>query len=241
MSKELRKYQPGDPINRGMYQALSDGAVETIRGPGVRHGHNTLSINPPDRPRFGNAVTVYVAAPHQVSSDDVGGLYDGTMMWPTANTDPTSTDPMELPSGMTPDPSGSVPTDCLIQYLPENGLDQNNLVTPSYQVGVIAGATSDGRWIVNVGAAAGIFRLKLTKTSGNAGNQSGPCRFLYTVKDVADNVLDTGVDPTATPHMWKRSAYGTYIDATWAIAEGSPTSGNYTIICIGETQQEGPP
>ena len=69
------------------------------------------------------------------------------------------------------------------------------------------------------------FRVVLNKTGGSSGSASGPTTWTYTVSDLDGNTLTTAVNPTASPHIWRRPAIGPLVEAThgsacW-IADGS--------------------
>ena len=66
---------------------------------------------------------------------------------------------------------------------------------------------------------AGAFPIKLVMDGGVAGTDTTPTTYTYTVTDaITTDSLGTAVDPTATPHQWKRPAIGNYSQATGGLA-----------------------
>ena len=45
MPRDIKRYQPGQPITRAMMQALAHGSVQSVRGPGVRTGGNNITLS----------------------------------------------------------------------------------------------------------------------------------------------------------------------------------------------------
>ena len=86
-----------------------------------------------------------------------------------------------------------------------------------------------GGYAIPVGVA---FGIKLTQTGGADGTATAAATWTYTVTDVNDNVLGTAVDPTASPHNWRR-APGECAPATAGLAHING-DGNTVIDWINE-------
>lgn len=82
--------------------------------------------------------------------------------------------------------------------------------------------TSGTVWaIVRLGAGGGqgtVFPVQLEQTAGAQGTSTTPATWIYTVKDIYGNTLATLVDPTDSPHCWKRPSVGYMIPATAGLA-----------------------
>ncbi len=60
----------------------------------------------------------------------------------------------------------------------------------------------NGTWVtlIDLGPAAGeLFAVRVLKTSGSAGNKTTQCSFVYTVKDLAGNVMNQKRDGSGDP------------------------------------------
>lgn len=70
-----------------------------------------------------------------------------------------------------------------------------------------------GRWSPTV------FPVNLTQTGGSQGTNTTPASWTYSVIDpVTSQTLATAVNPTASPHKWKRPSAGWMIAATFGYA-----------------------
>ena len=70
-----------------------------------------------------------------------------------------------------------------------------------------------GRWSPTV------FPVNLTQTGGSQGTTTTPASWTYSVIDpVTSQTLATGVNPTVSPHKWKRPSAGWMIAATFGYA-----------------------
>ncbi len=70
-----------------------------------------------------------------------------------------------------------------------------------------------GRW------SPSVFPVNLTQTGGSQGTNSTAASWTYTVIDpVTDETLETNVNPTVSPHKWKRPSAGWMIKATFGHA-----------------------
>jgi hypothetical protein len=83
-------------------------------------------------------------------------------------------------------------------------------------------STSGVSWaLVRLGAGGGqgtVFPVQLEQTGGSQGTDSTPATWTYTVKDIFGNTLAIMVNPTSSPHVWKRPSVGYMIPATAGIA-----------------------
>ena len=70
-----------------------------------------------------------------------------------------------------------------------------------------------GRWSPTV------FPVNLTQTGGSQGTTTTPATWTYSVIDpVTSQTLATAVNPTVSPHKWKRPSAGWMIAATFGYA-----------------------
>ncbi len=82
-----------------------------------------------------------------------------------------------------------------------------------------------------------LFFVRVTKTSGSAGNQTSPCTFVYTVRDMAGYVLLQGASPAKF-----RMPIGAYIappDGSLGIA-GRIEDGSIRLFDANEVPDPGP-
>jgi hypothetical protein len=64
-----------------------------------------------------------------------------------------------------------------------------------------------------------VFPVNLSQTGGSQGDESHPATWTYDVTDVeTDDTLASNVDPTSTPHRWKRPSIGQMIAADFGYA-----------------------
>jgi hypothetical protein len=96
-----------------------------------------------------------------------------------------------------------------------------------------AGAASGSpRYLFVVGGGAdGLFPVLVTKTGGSAGDRDNQCSFIYTVKDLDNNVLVTGAAP-----VWARPAKGKMIEATRGLAY---VKGDFVLFQVDEVPDLG--
>ena len=79
------------------------------------------------------------------------------------------------------------------------------------------GPDNASQWFV-VPEKAGAFGIKLTQTGGTAGDDTTQCSFTYTVDDMNDNEIATGVNPATGVHFAQRPTVGFRIAATAGVA-----------------------
>jgi len=64
-----------------------------------------------------------------------------------------------------------------------------------------------------------IFPVKLKQVYGEQGDEKKPATWTYDVSDpTTDDVLAEGINPTSSPHQWKRPSVGYMIKATFGYA-----------------------
>ncbi|GHT33426.1 hypothetical protein FACS1894214_5210 [Planctomycetales bacterium] len=79
----------------------------------------------------------------------------------------------------------------------------------------------DSQWaIIRIGSGRStLFPVKLEKTGGEAGDDKKATSWTYKVTDaLTDEKLEEDVNPTASPHQWKRPSVGAYSAATFGYA-----------------------
>ncbi|MCL2646106.1 MAG: hypothetical protein FWD61_03760 [Phycisphaerales bacterium] len=66
---------------------------------------------------------------------------------------------------------------------------------------------------------AQVFPVKLKQVYGEQGDEKKPATWTYDVSDaITDDTLAEGVNPTSSPHQWKRPSVGYMIKATFGYA-----------------------
>ena len=81
--------------------------------------------------------------------------------------------------------------------------------------------SSQDRWsIIRIGSGRStLFPVKLEKTGGEQGDNEKVASWTYKVTDaLTDEKLDDDVDPTKSPHQWKRPNIGAIKEATFGYA-----------------------
>ncbi|HEV58126.1 MAG TPA: hypothetical protein ENN87_11655 [Phycisphaerales bacterium] len=74
----------------------------------------------------------------------------------------------------------------------------------------------------------------LVQTGGSSGDGGNQCSWTYTVKDAASgNVMGENVNPTQSPHKWRRPATGSMLAANYGYANLAE-NGVFTIGWINE-------
>ena len=64
-----------------------------------------------------------------------------------------------------------------------------------------------------------VFPVNLSQTGGSQGDESYAASWTYNVYDIeSGNLLESSVDPTSTPHKWKRPSIGQMIAADFGYA-----------------------
>jgi len=91
-----------------------------------------------------------------------------------------------------------------------------------------SGGFTEEVWFDGVNGEDATFAVNVTQTGGSAGNKTTQCSFTYTVSDLNGNTLGTAVNPTTSPHTYKRIAKGITTAATagiacWVTVSGTPT------------------
>ena len=186
---------------------------------------------------------VHNAGPHKASGVNVPSKYDGYLYVPPSTTDLTTA--LTMPDGMTV-PAGTPPANnAIILCLAESATTFNNLPVGDYNC-VIVGSVSDGGspptmlTVVTVdGPALGTeFPITLSYPAGDTGSLTTQCAYTYTVTNTLTGLqLGTAVDPTATPHLWRRATLGYYIAATAGRAYIN-ASGAYVITWTNEVADQ---
>ena len=81
--------------------------------------------------------------------------------------------------------------------------------------------SSQQRWaIIRIGSGKStLFPVKLEKTGGEQGDNEKVASWTYKVTDaLTDEKLEEDVDPTKSPHQWKRPKIGAFEAATFGYA-----------------------
>jgi hypothetical protein len=82
-------------------------------------------------------------------------------------------------------------------------------------------SSTENRWaIIRIGSGRStLFPVKLEKTGGENGDAEKAASWTYKVTDaLTDEKLEEDVDPTASPHQWKRPNIGAMTAATFGYA-----------------------
>jgi hypothetical protein len=82
-------------------------------------------------------------------------------------------------------------------------------------------SSTQNRWaIIRIGSGRStLFPVKLEKTGGENGDDEKAASWTYKVTDaLSDEKLEEDVDPTASPHQWKRPNLGALSVATFGYA-----------------------
>ncbi|MCL2120389.1 MAG: hypothetical protein FWH27_18400 [Planctomycetaceae bacterium] len=82
--------------------------------------------------------------------------------------------------------------------------------------------TSSYRWsLIRIGGGgrSSLFPVKLNKTGGEQGDDKSVASWTYKVTDaLTDEVLGENVNPTASPHQWRRPGIGALREASFGYA-----------------------
>jgi len=81
--------------------------------------------------------------------------------------------------------------------------------------------STQNRWsIIRIGSGKStLFPVKLEKTGGEQGDDTKVASWKYKVTDaMTDEKLEEDVDPTASPHQWKRPNIGAIAEASFGYA-----------------------
>jgi len=84
-----------------------------------------------------------------------------------------------------------------------------------------AGGTGVQWAVVRLGNASPmhVFPVELSQVGGDAGGESAPASWTYDVRGVeSGELLESSVDPTSSPHKWKRPSVGQMIAADFGYA-----------------------
>jgi hypothetical protein len=99
---------------------------------------------------------------------------------------------------------------------------ETGYLTSGGQTEVLWSDTStQNRWaIIRIGSGRStLFPVKLEKTGGEQGDDKKVASWTYKVTDaLTDEKLEEDVDPTASPHQWKRPGIGAFSAATFGYA-----------------------
>jgi hypothetical protein len=82
-------------------------------------------------------------------------------------------------------------------------------------------SSTQNRWaIIRIGSGRStLFPVKLEKTGGEQGDDQKVASWTYKITDsLTDEKLEEDVDPTASPHQWKRPDIGAFSEATFGYA-----------------------
>ena len=83
-----------------------------------------------------------------------------------------------------------------------------------------------------------VFAVALTQTGGAQGTDAAAASWTYTVADyLASTELATAVDPTASPHLWRRPTVGWIVAATHGLATAN-AAGNLVLTWINEIAEQ---
>ncbi|NLY01516.1 MAG: hypothetical protein GXY83_35945 [Rhodopirellula sp.] len=83
-----------------------------------------------------------------------------------------------------------------------------------------------------------LFPVNLTQTGGSQGTTTTPASWTYSVIDpVTGETLATNVNPTVSPHKWKRPSAGWMITATFGYAHWN-TDGDLALGWINEMVEQ---
>jgi len=121
------------------------------------------------------------------------------------------TDMIDLPGGRVWNGASENPPKVRSVDGQQRGVD--DLVTLGFRFG----NDGDSVWFV-VPEKPGAFGIKLTQTGGTAGDDTTQCSFTYTVDDMNDNEIATGVNPATGVHFAQRPTVGFRIAATAGVA-----------------------
>jgi hypothetical protein len=82
-------------------------------------------------------------------------------------------------------------------------------------------SSTQNRWaIIRIGSGRStLFPVKLEKTGGENGDDEKATSWTYKVTDaLTDEKLEDDIDPTSSPHQWKRPNIGAMTAATFGYA-----------------------
>jgi len=99
--------------------------------------------------------------------------------------------------------------------------------------------STQNRWaLIRIGSGKStLFPVKLEKTGGEQGDDEEAASWTYKVTDaLTDEKLEEDVDPTASPHQWKRPSIGAITAATFGYAHYDKDD-KLTLGWINETLQ----
>jgi hypothetical protein len=219
---------------------LKASAITSIEGDGVDQRGNSVSIDPPDN-SVDSSIVVKVMAPHQASSVNVAGLYDGkSIAGPVTFT---------ITSGPTEDELGTLAdaVDCLIVNTAEIGFtgSKNNDLVPGDYAGTVVGSISNGATppvmlkvvLVNGPPIGTPFAVTLAQSTGSDGTQTAKASWTYNVTNTATgiqiSVTGTPIDPTVSPHLCQRPSLGKVLKATAGLAYRK-SDGSYVVASCNE-------
>ena len=98
--------------------------------------------------------------------------------------------------------------------------------------GVPVGQANLGKQAITPAEPFVTFGILLDQTGGSNGDDTTQCSYTYTVKDMADNVLATSVNPATGDHYAQRPTVGFRIAATAGVA--TYVDGTLTILLTNE-------
>lgn len=85
-----------------------------------------------------------------------------------------------------------------------------------------------------------VFPITLSSPTGAAGDKDTQCSRTYTVTDAITKIeLGTSINPSASPHVWRRHPKGTMTEATAGLAYRK-ADGTLVITWINEVLNTGP-
>ena len=100
------------------------------------------------------------------------------------------------------------------------------------------GGAGDQIALVTLGVNAGqLFPVLLSQTGGSAGSASTACSFTYDVTDDDGNELDEALNPTTSPHRFRRPTVGVMLAATSGLAHYAG-DGTFTLDWCNEVADQ---
>ena len=116
--------------------------------------------------------------------------------------------------------------------------NETEYLTSGGHTEVLWSDTSSQWAIIRIGGGRStVFPVKLEKTGGEAGTNEKATSWKYTVTDfLSDEELGKEVNPTSSPHQWKRPSIGAYSAATFGYAHFD-SDGNFVLGWINEVPE----
>ena len=212
MIQKPKGMKSGDEIGASYLNKLRDYGIKSLRvGAGlfmhISGGRAEISLAPRPIPVNNTGPQSFIIA--RVTEVDSGDPLLVTAIeqaWSDADTDFIA-----AANGRTWDGESTNPPKVRIVDGQPRAVD--DLVTLGHKFG----PDNASQWFV-VPEKAGAFGIKLTQTGGTAGDDTTQCSFTYTVDDMNDNEIATGVNPATGVHFAQRPTVGFRIAATAGVA-----------------------